>query len=59
MHLACSEITTKQISSVFVRNFSRMQPFSAQYCFSWCKLRFSHLFRKTWQHVERHLSKEL
>jgi len=53
MQFACSEIAKKQISTVLVRKVSR--PFSAQYCCSWCKLRFSHLFSTTWLHVERHL----
>jgi len=56
MQFACSEIATKQISSVLVWNVSR--PFSAQYCFSWCKLHFGHLFRTPWQLVELHLSTE-
>jgi len=54
MQFACSEIATKQISSVLVRNVSR--PFSAHYCYSWCKLRFSNIFSTPWLHVERHLS---
>jgi len=47
-------IAIKQISTVVARNVSR--PLSAQNCFSWCKLRFSHLFSTPCLHVECHLS---
>jgi len=56
MQFACSEIATKQISSVLLRNISK--PYSAQYSCSWCKLRCRYLFSTPWPHVECHLSKE-
>jgi len=51
MKFRCRQITIKLISTLLTRNVSKT--LSAQNCFSWCNLRFSHLYSTPWLHVER------